>query len=178
MAIDLFIISGSLFASIGFFLLYRLNTDSGYLWLTFLALFSIGIGMTLFAAPITKAAMSQNNKFAGSASGLNNTVARISGLVAVAVLGALWAAQYEAEMNAQLETFTHGVELNEALQNARIFGQFEVPENLQQSDQEILSQTIKSSLNSGFGLIMLVCSVICALATLLGVLFLPKKTIK
>ncbi len=57
------------------------------------ALFALGLAVTV--APITAAALSAApERSAGVAAGVNNTVARVGGLVAVAVIGAVIAAAY------------------------------------------------------------------------------------
>ena len=47
------------------------------------------MGIALFIAPLTKSALSVEQKYSGVASGVNNSIARISTMIAVSVVGAL-----------------------------------------------------------------------------------------
>jgi len=57
----------------------------------------------MFVAPITKLAVTVKSEHSGVASGLNNTVARISGLMAMAILGGVLALSFAGELESSLE---------------------------------------------------------------------------
>jgi len=81
---------GPLMAGLGLVLFAGVGPGDGYLASVFPAVVVFGLGMTLTVAPLTATVLaSVDNRHAGVASGVNNAVARLAGLLAVAVLPAL-----------------------------------------------------------------------------------------
>jgi MFS family permease len=84
---------GSMLMGAGFLLCLRIGPPADY-WTSVLpATLIIAIGMAGAVAPLTTAVLgSVDNQHTGSASGLNNAVARIGGMVATALLGGVLSA--------------------------------------------------------------------------------------
>jgi MFS family permease len=81
---------GPLVVAGGLFLLARIGPDSTYLGGIFPGLVVFGLGLSLTVAPLTAAVMgSVVENHVGVGSGVNNAVARVAGLLAVAVLPGL-----------------------------------------------------------------------------------------
>ncbi len=79
---------GALIAAAGFLLLLRLGVGADYWTDVFPGILTIAMGMSGAVAPLTTAILSSvDSRHTGSASGLNSAVARIAGMVAVALLG-------------------------------------------------------------------------------------------
>ncbi|QTI69128.1 DHA2 family efflux MFS transporter permease subunit [Gordonia polyisoprenivorans] len=81
---------GPLVAAVGLGLMARAVPGVGYLGGVLPAVVMFGLGMTITVAPLTSAALAAvDDSRAGTASGVNNAVARLAGLLAVAVLPAV-----------------------------------------------------------------------------------------
>ncbi|NDK88818.1 DHA2 family efflux MFS transporter permease subunit [Gordonia desulfuricans] len=81
---------GPVIAGIGLALMARVTPGASYLGAVFPAVVVFGLGMAVTVAPLTAAALGAvDDARAGTASGVNNAVARVAGLVAVAVLPAV-----------------------------------------------------------------------------------------
>jgi EmrB/QacA subfamily drug resistance transporter len=94
---------GPLVAAAGLFLLRMVDAQPDYLTevLPGVLLFSLGLSATV--APLTATALSSvDRSHAGVASGVNNAVARVAGLVAIAVVGAVVSSQFTAQLDHKL----------------------------------------------------------------------------
>jgi EmrB/QacA subfamily drug resistance transporter len=80
---------GPMVAASGLLLFGRVGPGSGYLDGVLPAVALLGLGMTITVAPLTSAVLAAvEERHVGVASGVNNAVARLAGLMAVAVLPA------------------------------------------------------------------------------------------
>ena len=93
------LIVGPLIAAAGFALLAWPGTASSY-WTGFLpGIAVLGLGMAIAVAPLTTTVMnSVGADAAGTASGVNNALSRVAGVLAIAVFGALMAAVFEPRL--------------------------------------------------------------------------------
>jgi EmrB/QacA subfamily drug resistance transporter len=92
---------GPLLAAVGLALMLRLDENVDYVTdlLPALLLFSLGLAATV--APLTATVLADaDERNAGIASGVNNAIARVAGLLGVAALGAVVAAQFAAALPA------------------------------------------------------------------------------
>ncbi len=78
---------GPLVIAAGMLLMSRIPADADYLTEVLPAVFVFGLGLTLVVAPVTATVLAAaDSRHSGIASGINNAVARVAGLLAVAVL--------------------------------------------------------------------------------------------
>jgi EmrB/QacA subfamily drug resistance transporter len=153
---------GPLVAALGFALLLRSGIGGSY-WMTFFpALMVLGFGMAISVAPLTTTVMnSVPGNLAGIASGVNNAVSRIAGLLAVAVFGLMLYAGFNRALNHRLDALSLSRAERQELDRLR--------PNLAaiKSDNPLVNRAVAESFLSGYRVI-LVSAIGLALASALS----------
>jgi EmrB/QacA subfamily drug resistance transporter len=95
---------GPLVAAAGMaLLLWRVDADADYLTDLLPGLLVFGVGLSMTVAPLTMTVLADADESnAGIASGVNNAIARVAGLVAIAAVGAVVAATFGARLDDDL----------------------------------------------------------------------------
>lgn len=162
----LFMGLGPLTAAVGLALMLRLHADVNYLTdlLPALLIFSIGLACTV--APLTAAVLSDADESnAGIASGVNNAVARIGGLIAIAAVGAAVSAQFNSTLNQHLGNITLSAAGRAAVTQAR--GQTLARVDPSRAGIEV-AQAVQSASVDAFHVGISIATALVALAGLLG----------
>ncbi len=152
------LIVGPLVVGVGY-ILFALPAIGGSYWTTFFpAIFVVGLGMSITVAPLTTTVLGAvADRYAGAASGINNAVARIAGLLAIAVQGICVLAVFNMALDAHLTALHVSPAIRYALdaQREKLVGA-EVPAGVGPVLHNELSRAIAESFVAGFHLAMLI----------------------
>jgi EmrB/QacA subfamily drug resistance transporter len=95
--------AGPIVGGLGLLLLMMIGPDANYLVDVLPGLLIFGVGLSATVAPLTATVLdSVDEHRVGIASGVNNGVSRVAGLLAIAVLGAVISASFGAKLDDQL----------------------------------------------------------------------------
>jgi EmrB/QacA subfamily drug resistance transporter len=110
-----FMSAGPLIAGVGLLLLLMVDRDADYVTQVLPGLTLFGLGLSMAVAPLTATVLGDaDERQAGIASGVNNAIARVAGLLAIAALGAVVSAQFVSSVDSNLS----GKQLSRAGQDA------------------------------------------------------------
>src|SRR5689334_13167056 len=111
---------GPLVAACGLALFQRVSADPDYVTELLPAILLFGLGLSATVAPLTATVLADADEHnAGIASGVNNAIARVASLLAVAALGAVVAAQFTSAIDRNLEGRPLSRQATHVLQQAR-----------------------------------------------------------
>ncbi len=96
----LFMAAGPIVAGLGLLLLVRTNANADYLTQILPGVLVFGLGLSATVAPLTATVLSSVEAgHSGLASGVNNAVSRVAGLLAIAVLGAIVSGAFQSRLD-------------------------------------------------------------------------------
>lgn len=168
------LVVASLAIAAGLLLFALPGVEHGTYWTSFFpAMVVQGFGMALAITPLTTAALgSVKSEHSGLASGVNNAVARVAGLLAVAVLGLFIYGVFSANLDARLEGMDLPGGVRSEMETAKAdLGAAEAPEGVDAGTAARIEHAIDESFVVGFRVVMLV-SAGFALASALAAAFL------
>jgi MFS family permease len=116
----LFMGLGPIVGGLGLLLLLRLDADPSYLTDVVPALLLFGFGLSLTVAPLTATVLGDaDQNHSGLASGVNNAVARVAGLLAIAVVGAFVSAQFSQTVDDRVDARPLAPPSRQAVEDAK-----------------------------------------------------------
>jgi EmrB/QacA subfamily drug resistance transporter len=111
---------GPLVGGVGLLLMLRIDADASYLADILPAVLVFGLGLSAMVAPLTATVLdSVPENRAGVASGVNNGISRVAGLLAIAVLGAVISAQFGSALDGSLGDRDLPPQAARAVENAK-----------------------------------------------------------
>ena len=95
--------AGPIVGGLGLLLFTRLDERGDYLTQVLPATLVFGLGLAMTVAPLTTTVLeAADRRHAGIASGVNNAIARVAGLLAIAAVGLVISAQFAAQVDDRL----------------------------------------------------------------------------
>jgi EmrB/QacA subfamily drug resistance transporter len=172
---------GPLVCAAGLALFLRLDADVNYLTDLLPGLVVFGLGLSITVAPLTSTVLADADESnAGIASGVNNAIARVAGLVAIAAVGAVVAASFESRLLDEVGDQANRPEVAAALETAKeqplaaidVQG---VPEDVQASVGEAAEDASVGAFRVGVG----ISTVLVALGGILGLVGIrnPRRSV-
>jgi EmrB/QacA subfamily drug resistance transporter len=158
------LITGPLIVAAGF-VLCALPSIGGSYWKTFFpAIVVLGFGMAVTVAPLTTVVMnSVAQDRVGTASGINNAVARIAGVLAIAALGIVMVTAFRSRLNPSLANLALSPSTLHEIQADEIkLAAIHLPDNLNAGTKAVIRESISQSFVFGFRLVMLICAGLAA----------------
>jgi hypothetical protein len=155
------LIVGPLLATAGFAVFAMMLTRSGGYWRTFFpASLVLGLGMAVTVAPLTTVVMSSVDKdHSGAASGINNAVARLAGVLAIAVFGIVMVKIFVAHLDRRLPSLSLAPETAQEIRSKEIeLAGMELPKNLDASASAAVTNDVSEAFLAGFRVVLFSCA--------------------
>jgi EmrB/QacA subfamily drug resistance transporter len=179
------LIIGPLIAAFGF-VLFAVPSVGGSYWKTFFpALIVFGFGMAITVAPLTTVVMnSVGQDYVGAASGINNAVARVAGVLAIAVLGIVMVNAFSYRLNDELARLSapSNVSRDNALRpdvlrdikaNEIKLAGLQLPASLDDTTRMALRDSVGKAFVFGFRIIMLIGASLSVTSAALASIMIP-----
>jgi EmrB/QacA subfamily drug resistance transporter len=154
------LVVGPLIAAAGFALFALPSVGGGY-WTTFFPAFVVlGLGLAVSVPPLTTVVMnSADPGRVGAASGVNNAVARVAGVLAIAILGNLMVQAFGHQLlNLLAHLNLNAGDLHDVQANLLQLGDLQAPSGLDSGMASIFRADVANAFVFGFRLTMLVCA--------------------
>jgi EmrB/QacA subfamily drug resistance transporter len=169
------LIAGPIITAIGC-ALFAVPGVGGSYWTTFFpAMLVAGLGMAISVAPLTTTVMGAvDPRHVGAASGINNAAARIGGLLAVAVIGALAVAVFGHALDQRANTLGVSGELRRAL-DAEVprLADADVPPAIQGDLRQKMQRAVSDAYITSYRIVMLIGAGFALLSACCAALTIP-----
>jgi EmrB/QacA subfamily drug resistance transporter len=175
-----FLIAGPAITGLGFFLLSLSGLTQGptAYWHTFFpGILIFGLGMAITVAPLTTTVLaSAGREYSGTASGVNNAVSRIAGVLAIAAIGAVVLFSFQSQLELKISSLPIPQEVRQELRIAsRRLAEASPPKQLSANLQKKVRQAIRQSFIDTCKRVMVICTVLSGLSALFAFLLIRES---
>jgi hypothetical protein len=162
----------------GAFVLLALPGQGGSYWTTFFpGVVLLGLGMATSVAPLTTVVMtSVNADRAGVASGINNAVARVAALLAIAIFGVVMLHAFNSALDRRLDSLRLPPEARRQLDNDRAkLAAMEPPPTLDSETAAGVRRAILDSFIVGFRWALTLAAALAVMGALIARLLIENR---
>jgi hypothetical protein len=130
--------------------------------------------MAITVAPLTTTVMSSiGQNRAGTASGVNNAVARTASLIAIAVFGVVMLHVFKTHADHRLSTANLPTSVVQSLQTQSIkLAAIDIPENVNPGTHQLIRRAIDESFVSGFRCVMVIGAALAAASAVIALFWI------
>jgi len=171
------LVIGPLIAAAGFILFAIPGVGAGY-WKSFFPPFIVlGLGMAISVAPLTTVVMnSVDQDRAGTASGINNAVARVAGVLAIAILGIVLVKLFSSSLTRSLT----GRELEPGIlqyirANEIKLAGLDLPSDIDIDTSTFIRMSLSRAFVFGFRTVMLICAGLSLASAAIALVMIPAR---
>jgi len=177
----LLLIAGPAAAGAGLLLLsfVRQTGGAGDYWTSFFpGILVLGLGMSFTVAPLTTAVMGAvNDRYSGTASGVNNALTRIANVFANAVFGALAVIFFSGALQQSLKkTSLPSDQQRAVLAEAANLGNAKAPPSVKEANKALVTKAYHESFIATYSKILRVSAVLAFAGALMSILFIRGKS--
>lgn len=171
---------GPAIAAVGIGLFARGAIGDSYWSGIFPAVCLLGFGMTITVAPLTTTVMGAvDTVHAGVASGINNTVARVAGLLTIAVFGVVLVRKFDTELKPRLDYLTLSAVVRAQIDKEvpKMAGADLKSVPVDNRERAVVQKSIDDAFVSGLRLVMFGAAIMALAAAAFGAAIRRDKTI-
>jgi hypothetical protein len=138
----------------------------------------LGLGMAITVAPLTTIVMnSVSQDRVGAASGINNAVARVAGVLAIAVLGIVMVSAFGSRLSQTLVSLSLPPGVLHAVQSEETkLAALPIPANIDPALTAAIKEALAKSFVFGFRVVILICAGLAAASSAVAGLMIPNGT--
>ncbi|HTK37639.1 MAG TPA: MFS transporter, partial [Pyrinomonadaceae bacterium] len=173
------LVVGPLIAGGGFALFALPAADGHSYWIDFFpAIMVMSVGMAVSVSPLTTTVMGAVEvRHAGLASGINNAVSRVAGLIAVAAFGVAMLYVFDLGFAEKLQAIQLPDEVRQnLLSQSGKFLNLEIPQNIARDTADAIRTAVRDSFVAGFRVVSLVSAVLAVLSSIASWMLIDGKT--
>jgi EmrB/QacA subfamily drug resistance transporter len=171
------LVLGPILVALGF-LIFMIPSMDGSYWTTYFpAVLVLGFGMAVTVAPLTTAVMnSVPAKRAGTASGINNAVSRLAGVLSIAVLGIVMLTTFDRQLSSRMAGLDLSPQIRQQIESERVkLAAIEIPQELDSRLREEIRRSVDGSFVAGFRVVMFVAACLAVLSSITAKLLIEDK---